>query len=164
MEYIFRIDQIEILNQLIFDASFDMVDIEQLTIVDSSLEFKIERRTFENVTRQKKIFGTVTYLSGMTSLIRFENVEQLSISGQKNKYKHNYFISGIAIDNDGNLIVETVYGLIIKMKTFEKTVIYLKDIQESKFGKGKVGGKSGFSSDEWTAFLKQKNYITFAQT
>ncbi len=122
MEYIFRIDQIEILNQLIFDASIDLVDIEQLTLVEFSLEFKIERRTFENVTRQKKIFGTFSYLNGMTSLIRFENVDQFSVSGQKEESKHNYFIAGITIDNDGNLIIETVNGIIIKMKTFEKTV------------------------------------------
>ncbi|MES2284923.1 MAG: hypothetical protein V4547_04480 [Bacteroidota bacterium] len=164
MEYIFRIDQIEILNRLIFDASIDLVDIEQLKLVDSSLEFEIERRAFENVTRQKKTFWTVTYLSGMTSKIRFENVNQLSVSGLKEEFKHNHFIAGITIKKDGSLIVETVYGLIIKMEISEKTVIYLKDIRESKFGKGKVGGKSGFTSDEWTAFLKEKNYIETEQT
>ena len=72
MEYTFHIDQLEILNRLIFDASIDLDDIEKLNLVNSCLEFEIKRRTFENVTRRKKLFWTFTYLNGMTSIIPFE--------------------------------------------------------------------------------------------
>ena len=159
MEYIFSIAQIELINQLIFDASIDLEDIEKLQLTDSSFEFEIERRAFENVSRRKKLFWTFTYLNGMTSTIRFENVGHLTISGLKEEFKHNHFISGINIDTDGKLILETVYGLIIKMSVSSNTRIYLKDIKESMFGRGTMGGKSGFTSDEWIAFLKEKKYV-----
>lgn len=159
MKYIFRTDQIEILNRLVFDASIDLDDLEKLKLVDSSLGFEIERRTFESVTRKKKLFWTLTYLCGETTFIRFENVDQLVVSGLQDKHKHNHFINKISIDNDGKLVIESVYDLNITMNVSEKTRIYLTDIKESKFGNGTVGGKVGFTKDEWTTYLKEKNYL-----
>lgn len=163
MEYSFTIDQLEILNRLIFDASIDLEDIEKLHLENSSLEFEIERRTFESVTRRKKLFWTFTYLNGITSIIRFENVNELTVSGLTEKFKHNHFINGVRIDEDGKLAIESIYGLIIKMNFSEKTKIYLKDISEIKLNKGTVGGKSGFTADEWTDFLKAKNYVSVSR-
>lgn len=59
--YNFKIDQIEILNQLIFDASIDFEEIQKLlalqnTELKSPVEFELERRTFENVTRGGNFF------------------------------------------------------------------------------------------------------------
>lgn len=159
MEYIFRIDQIEILNQLIFDASIDLSDLEELNLSDCSLEFEMERRAFENVTRRKKILWTFTYVRGMTSLIRFDNVQQLTVSRLKGEFKHNRFIAGVTADVDGKLTIETICGLIIKMNTSEKSRIYLRDVKESNFGNGSLGGKRGFTPGEWKAFLKVKNFV-----
>jgi hypothetical protein len=160
MEYIFRTDQIEILNQLIFDASICLDDIEKLRLIDSSLGFEVERRSFESVTRKKIIFWTLTYLSGKSSFLRFENVSDLVISKLMDKKDgSNDFISEILIDNDGKLIIESVNDFSITIKASEKTRIYLTDIKENKFGSGKVGGKVGFTKDEWTRYLNEKNYL-----
>jgi hypothetical protein len=160
MEYIFRIDQLEILNHLIFDASIDLDDIEKMSLVNSSVQFEVERRTLENVTRQKKFWGTVTLLSGMTSLLRFENVSGLTVSGLTDQFKHNHFVDSLSLDKDGKLMLTTVYGLIVKMDVSERTRIILRDLRESEYGKGRVGGKSGFTADEWTDFLNEKKYKT----
>ena len=160
MEYIFRTDQIEILNQLIFDASICLDDIEKLKLIDSIVGFEVERRKFESVTRRKIIFWNITYLSGKSSFLRFENVSDLVISKLINKKdSSNDFINEILIDNDGKLIIESVNDFFITMKVSEKTRIYLTDIKESKFGSGKVGGKVGFTKDEWTRYLNEKNYL-----
>ena len=75
------------------------------------------------------------------------------------EYKHNHFINNIKRESEQKLSILTVYDLKIEMTTSEKTKIFLKDIRESKFGEGTVWRKSGFTKDEWTAYLKEKNYI-----
>ncbi|MCF8321950.1 MAG: hypothetical protein K9I26_02270 [Flavobacterium sp.] len=149
MEYIFRTDQIEILNQLIFDSSIDLNNIEKLQLIDSSVGFEVERRVFESVARKKILFWTQTYLSGKTSFLRFENVSDLVVSKLFDKKDiNNDFINEITIDNCRKIIIESVYDFRITMIASEKTRIYLTDIKESKFGRGKVGGKVGFTKDE----------------
>ena len=160
MEYIFRTDQIEILNQLIFDASINLNNIEKLQLIDSSIGFEVERRAFESVSRKKILFWTLTFLSGKTSFLRFENVSDLVVSKLLDKKDiHNDFINEITIDNCGKIIIESVYDFRITMIASEKTRIYLTDIKESKFGRGKVGGKVGFTKDEWLIYLNEKNYL-----
>jgi hypothetical protein len=158
MKYIFRTNQLEILNHIIFDASIDLDEIEKMILTSSALEFEIERRTLENVTREKNIFGTFTLVSGMTSIIRFENVENLVVSGLTEQFKHNHFIDSLNVDKDGKMTLLTVYGLLVKMDITEKTRIILKDIKGSEYGKGRIGGKSGFTADEWIDFLNENNY------
>ena len=158
MEYFFRTDQLEILNHLIFDSSIDIDNLEKISSLDTSVEFEIERRTLENVTRKRKIIGTVTILNGMTSLIRFEQIDNLSVSGLSENYRHNHFLDSIELDNDGKLKIKSVNGLLIQMNTSKKTKIILLDLRESEFGKGKVFGKTGFTADEWTEYLKEKSY------
>ena len=112
MEYIFRTDQIEILNQLIFDASINLNNIEKLQLIDSSIGFEVERRAFESVSRKKILFWTLTFLSGKTSFLRFENVSDLVVSKLLDKKDiHNDFINEITIDNCGKIIIESVYNI-----------------------------------------------------
>ncbi|MBK9670901.1 MAG: hypothetical protein IPO70_01330 [Bacteroidetes bacterium] len=132
--------------------------MEKISSLDTSVEFEIERRTLENVTRKRKIIGTVTILNGMTSLIRFEQIDNLSVSGLSENYRHNHFLDSIELDNDGKLKIKSVNGLLIQMNTSKKTKIILLDLRESEFGKGKVFGKTGFTADEWTEYLKEKSY------
>jgi hypothetical protein len=61
MAYTFKIDQIEILNQLIFDASIDFEEIQNLLLLENmeletSVKLELERRAFENVTRKSSLF------------------------------------------------------------------------------------------------------------
>lgn len=158
MEYTFDINQLEILNRLVFDASFDLLNSEDIVLTDSTLEFELERRAFENVTRKKSFFGTSTVLTGQTSTIRFENVDNLTIEGvDENSYNH--FIDKILIDKEGKLAIwSRSSSVAISMTYAEKTKIYLKDIKASDFGRGTVGYNCGFTADEWSAFLKEKNY------
>jgi hypothetical protein len=158
MEYFFRTDQLEILNHLIFDASIDIDDIEKISSADTSVEFEIERRTLENVIRKKIITGTITILNGMTSIIRFEQIDNLLVSGLSENFRHNHFLNSIELDKTGKLKIKSINGLLIQMDTSKKTKIILMDIRESEFGKGQVFGKSGFTSDEWTEYLKEKSY------
>ncbi|MGB3947346.1 MAG: hypothetical protein WBM13_05150 [Bacteroidia bacterium] len=146
------------MNHLIFDSSISLNDIEKLNITNNSLKFEIERRTLENVTRHKKIGGTVTLLSGMTSSLCFENISDLTVFGLTEQFKHNHFVDGLNLDKDGKLSLTTVYGFCVKMNVSEKTRIVLRDIKKSEFGKGRIVGKSGFTSDEWTNFLNEKKY------
>jgi hypothetical protein len=159
MEYIFRIDQLDILNTLIDDASISLKSIENLKLVDNYIEFEIERRTFENVTRKKKLFWNFTYLNGKTSIIHIENVSELSISGLREEFNSNHLINSMEINPNGELIVETVFGLFIKMKTNSEFIIKLKDIKDSEFGKGKVNGVIGYTKEEWRNNLIIRSYI-----
>ena len=158
MEYKFNLDQLKILNRLVFDASFDLHIPEDKILTNTSLQLELERRTFEKVTRTKTFFSTKTKLSGQTSIIRFENVSDIHIDGFTNNLA-NDFIDEILIDTNGKLsIITRTSPVKITMTVTEKTKIYLKDIKESNFGSGIVGGKSGFTADEWALFLKENNY------
>ena len=159
MEYTFRNNQLDILNTLIYDASISLKNIEDLKLVDNYVEFEIDRRTFENVTRKKKLFWNFTYLKGKTSIIHIENVIELTVSGLREEFNSNYFINSMEINPNGELIIETVFGLFIKMKTNSEFIIKLKDIKDSEFGKGKVNGFIGHTKEEWRNYLMSKSYI-----
>ncbi len=158
MEYVFKVSQLEILNCLIFDASIDLVEIENLKLIENVLEFKVERRNFEDVTRKKNLFGVRTFFKGSTTKIRVEHIAHLEVSGLTEENKHNHFINEMSYKNESQLETITISGLIINMNISEKTRIILNDLHESNFGSGIVWGKSGFTKREWAAYLKSKNY------
>jgi hypothetical protein len=158
MEYKFNLYQLQILNRLVFDASFDLRLPEVIIQKNNFLQLELERRTFENVTRTKTCFITKTKLSGQTSTIRFENVSDIYID-RKTEIIANDFLDKILIDTKGKLsIISRTSPVKITMNVTEKTIIYLKDIRESNFGSGIVYGKSGFTKDEWIVFLKENDY------
>lgn len=163
--YNFKIDQIEILNQLIFDASIDFEEIQKLlalqnTELKSPVEFELERRTFENVTRGGNFFIKTTELKGKFSSISFENISKLTISGLTDRFHCNHFLNGITIDQNQNLNLTTAFGLNIYLNTTENTLIHLTDLYDSDFGKGTFLKKTiGFTAEEWKKYLKDKNYF-----
>lgn len=115
MTYSFDISQIEILNHLIFDASVDFEQINKLTTQNQTIEFNIERRTFESVTRKKILFWTKTYLNGKKSLLQFTDINNFSIAGVNENFKDNHFINSITADKSNNVIMTTVFGLTITL-------------------------------------------------
>ena len=158
MKYTFRQDQVVIFNELIYDSSISLKSIENLVLVDNYLEFEIERRTFENVTRDKQLLFNYTYLNGKTSIVRFENVSDLVVTGLAEPFMTNHFINGITSIENNILTIETAFGLEIKMKTNASTTIYLVDLKDSDYGKGTINGIAGFTEIEWTDFLKKEKY------
>ena len=159
MNYNFNTSQIEILNQLIFDGSIQISDLKNLKLCNSTFEIKIDRRAFESVKWRKKLLWTFTYLNGIKSIIRFENVKNIDVQNIKSNLQKNDFILELTLKNASQLIISTVSGVIITIETNEKTKIYLNNLDKSNFGNGLVCGKSGYTDDEWKEYLKEKKYI-----
>jgi hypothetical protein len=165
MAYTFKIDQIEILNQLIFDASIDFEEIQNLLLLENmeletSVKLELERRAFENVTRKSSLFLTTTELNGKISSISFEHISKLTISGLNDQFHCNHFINGLTFDQNQNLNLTTAFGLSIDLYSTENTLIHLTDLQDSDFGKGTFLKKTiGFTTEEWETYLKDKNYL-----
>jgi hypothetical protein len=159
MNYIFNINQLDILNQLIFDGSIRVSDIKNLNLNHSDFDIEIDRRAFENIKWRKKIFWTFTYLNGIKSIIRFENIKNINVLNPKNDFQKNDFIIELTLNNTSQLIITTVGGIIITIDTNDKTKIYLKNLEKNRFGNGIVFGKSGYTQYEWKKFLKEKKYI-----
>jgi hypothetical protein len=158
MEYTFRLDQLDIFNILIDHASISLESIQNLKRVDNYVEFELERRTFENVTRKKKLFRNVTYLNGKTSVVRIENVSDINVTGLTEQFMCNHFLVEAALNPEGELQIDSVFGLIISLKTSSEFIIKLRDIKDSEFGKGKVLRQIGYTSEEWTKLLKEQGY------
>jgi hypothetical protein len=158
MEYTFRPDQLDIFNILIDDASISLESIQNLKRVDNYVEFEIERRTFENVTRKRKLFRNVTYLKGKTSIVRIENVSDINVTGLTEKFMCNHFLVEAELNSEGELQIASAFGLIINLKTSSEFIIKLSDIKDSEFGKGTVGGQIGYTPEEWTRLLDEQGY------
>lgn len=160
MEYTFLTNQLDILNILINDSSISLKSIQNLKLLDNYIEFEIERRAFENVTRKKTLFWTKTYLTGKTSLIRIENVNELIVSGLTEQFMCNHFIVDFANNSHVELTIESTFGLKINLKTNSHFIIKLHDLKDSNFGKGTLGGIIGYTKDEWRNLLIKENYIS----
>lgn len=158
MNYVFDIDNFDILNQLIFDASVEYENI--ITSLDKNpLILELERRTFENVTRTKRLFGTTTHYHGRRSELCVFGLKQATIKSTDDRFKDNHFINGITVNQDSNVArLTTSFGLELILEFDKKLAIKLIDRGHSKFGEGSSLGKHGFTKDEWEKYLKEKKY------
>ena len=157
MNYVFDISNLEILNHLIFDSSFDFEEIMENDSPEN-FEIKLERRAFENVERKKGLLGTRTKFDGRLSLLNLSGFKNLRIEGVKEDFKDNHFLNEIYENEKGEIELTSTFGLIIKFEPQKDFKIELLDIGESSFGKGGLLGKKGFTKTEWSEYLKEKEY------
>jgi hypothetical protein len=152
-QFQFSTDQLDILNRLIFDASIRVKDIRNLSLSGTAFELPIERRKFEAVTRKKFLWWTRTYLEGMVSTLRFENVDEIGVSGSLDLEGKHMFISGIRLMED-HLSIDNTANVSLNIKITPATRITLIDHRPGDFGKGIVEGRTGFTKTEWLDYLK----------
>jgi hypothetical protein len=161
MTYSFNINQIETLNILTFDANINCDDLKNLKLTNSSLEFNIERREFENVRRSKCIFWTRTFLVWKESVLQFKNVKNFKITIGNDFKISDCSISKIISKNSFQIDLNTTHGSIISIDFFNDPMIELTDIKESDRHDGVILGSSGFTKDEWEKYLEQKKFTTW---
>ncbi|GGG01889.1 hypothetical protein [Pontibacter amylolyticus] len=149
MVYQIDLQDLESLNHLIFDASVEFEDLEKLSI-ESPIELKLERRSFENVKRKKFLFWSSTTFDGKTSLLKLHGVKDIQLEGIDDRFKNNHFINEIAFNSlDNALELKTVFGLRIKFVLDSGFRGELIDIGDSDFGTGSLFGSKGFTKNEW---------------
>lgn len=157
MVYKIDIENLEILNHLLFDASIEFDDLQNLSI-DKPIEIEVERRCFENVKRRKFLFWTSTNFTGKTSLIRLSGVADFELDGVDDRFKNNHFINEINFDAQSNVLgLSTAFGLRVKFRVGKDFRGELIDLKDSDFGAGSLFGSKGFTKDEWEEY---KNKVT----
>ena len=159
MTYTFDINQLHILNTLIFDSSIEYSDLES-ELKNGSVEYQIERRTFENVTREKNLLGTKTKYNGKNSILKFSGIKSVSISKENDIFKDNHFIQNIELNSKKNVVeLITTFGVVIGFYISDLFCAELIDLKDSEFGKGTSSGKHGFTKEEWNEYLKKEKYV-----
>ena len=159
MTYTFDKHQLHILNILIFDSSIEYDDLKK-ELKNESVEYPIERRTFENVTRKKNLLGTKTKYNGKSSILKFNGIKSIRILKENEGFKDNHFIKNIILKTDENVMeLSTVFGIVIEFCVSDLFCVELIDLKDSEFGKGKSSGKHGFTAMEWDEFLKKEKYV-----
>jgi DNA helicase IV len=159
MTYTFDINQLHILNTLIFDSSIEYTELNS-ELKNDYVEYPIERRTFENVTREKNLLGTKTKYNGKRSFIKFSGIKSLSISKENNIFKDNHFIQNIELNSKKNVVeLFTTFGVVIEFHISDLFCAELIDLKDSEFGKGTSSGKHGFTKEEWNEYLKKEKYV-----
>jgi hypothetical protein len=157
MSYLFDISQLEVLTALTYDASVEL-DQFQKTPESGRFEFTIERRTFENVERSKFLLWTRTKYHGQIAKLRIDQVEEIVVDGNKEEAVNDFILDFDWNASTGQIEMKTTLGLTIKFIGKSSMILQLRDLAESKFGNGRSFGNSGYTKDEWTEFLKEKNY------
>lgn len=153
---IYKIDVANLapINYLIFDASVQFEDIQNLSI-DKPIEFKIERRCFENVKRKRFLFWTRTSFGGKTSIFRLSGVSKIELEGVDETFTDNHFINELTFCSERNALeLTTCFGLSVKFTLSENFHGELIDLKDSNFGAGQILGSKGFTKDEWDAKVK----------
>jgi hypothetical protein len=159
MTYNFDIHQFHILNALIFDSSIEYSDLKS-ELKNDSVEYQIERRTFENVTRKKNLLGTKTKYNGKKSILKFSGIKSFSISQENENFKDNHFIQNIGLNSDKSVVaLSTTFGLVVEFYISDLFCVELIDLEDSVFGKGTSFGKHGFTKAEWNEYLKKEKYV-----
>ena len=158
MNYVFDIDNFDILNRLIFDSSVEYEDV--IASLDKNpLVLELERRTFENVTRKKGLIGTTTHYLGRRSELCIYGLKRATVKSADERFKNNHFINEITVNQDSNVArLTTSFGLELMLEFDKYLTIKLIDKGESEVGKGSSRGKHGFTEDEWEEYLKEKKY------
>ncbi|NJO81436.1 MAG: hypothetical protein HC828_00875 [Blastochloris sp.] len=157
MNYVFDILNLEILNRLVFDSSFDFEEMME-NRGRETFEIQLDRRAFENVSRTKGLFGTRTRFDGRLSLLQLTGFKNLRIEGIKENFKDNHFLNEIYENEKKEIVMASNFGLVVKLEPSPHLRIELLDKGHSDFGKGGLFGKKGFTKHEWTEYLKEKKY------
>jgi len=157
MNYVFDISNLEILNHLIFDSSFDFDEMIENQNREY-FEIELERRALENVKRKKGLLGSKTRFGGRLSLLKISGFENMEISGIKENFKDNHFINGIYKNDKYEIEISSNFGLEVKLEPQKDLKIELVDLGKSDFGQGVLLGEKGFTESEWKEYLKEKKY------
>ncbi len=164
MTYTFDINQLYILNTLIFDSRIEYSDLNS-ELKNGSVEYPIERRTFENVTRKKNLRGTKTKYNGKSSILKFSGIKSVSITKENNNFKDNHFIQNIELNSEKSVVeLTTAFGIVVEFNMSELFCAELIDLKDSEFGKGTSSGKHGFTKEEWNEYLKKEKYVLQQRT
>lgn len=158
MNYVFDIDNLDILNHLIFDSSVEYENIVE-SLEKDLIVLDLERRTFENVTRKKQLLGTTTYYEGRKSKLCIRGLKRATLKNVDERFKDNHFIDEITVNGkDKTAQLTTAFGLELTLDFGKDFLITLDDKGESEFGRGSSLGRHGFTQDEWDKYLKEKKY------
>lgn len=109
MAYTFDINQLHILNTLVFDASIDYSDLK-LELKNDSVEYPIGRMSDWNTNfwkcfTQKILFRwNYNQNNGMDSIIKFNGIKSISIKIFEgfDIFKDNHFIQNIELNIERN--------------------------------------------------------------
>ena len=155
----FNNNTIDLLNELVLDASLRFDQFEPRNKGDNEFELSVERRVVENVKRNKILCFHRTIYTGMQSVLKFESVMKICTAPTVGKFNsENDFISGIKYDAASNIInVETIMnGSICEILVAPDFQISIQDIEESEYGRGTAYGKLGYTSDEWRMHIQER--------
>lgn len=151
-QYSFNKQNIELLNELIFDSSIEIPEACDPIIVNKRFTLNIERRVLEDVRRKKNLFFNKTILKGSLSNLVIYPVYNISYNFVNNvDNSNNDFINGIKYNFKLNKIFINTIGNLnaIELYVDDTFNILLEDIKESDFGSGICFGEVGYTIEEW---------------
>jgi len=155
MNYRITESTLETINYLVFDASVQLDDLKKLTI-DKPVEFEIERRCLENVTRKRFLFWTTTSFGGKTSLIKLIDVSKITFEGLQEEFSDNHFINELTYSTGSKTLeLNTSFGLSVKFTFSDELKGELIDIKDSDFGAAQLIGSKGFTEEEWNVKISK---------
>ncbi len=151
-QYSFSKQNIDLLNDLIFDSSIDISESYNSIILNERFTLNIERRVFEDVSRKKILFFNKTFIKGSFSNLIIYPVYNIRYNMSSNSNNlNNDFINNLTYNEIGNIInINTIHNAnAIELHVNDAFNIILVDISESDFGKGICFGKVGYTIKEW---------------
>jgi hypothetical protein len=158
MAYNFDINNLDILNHLIFDSSMSPGELK--VAADGTMEITLDRRALEDVERKKFLWWNKTKWKGRKSLLKFYGVKSINVLHTDEKVKDdNHFIDGLVYDPVMAILeLITSFGMTVEFDITDQFYCTLTDIGESDFGNGSCLGKASFTKEEWKAYLKKMEY------
>jgi hypothetical protein len=160
MTYRFDINNLDILNHLIFDSSMNPGELKLSE--DGTMELTLERMALEEVERTKMLFWNKTKWKGKRSVLKFYGVKNIKVlHTDEDKKDDNHFIDGLVYDPVMALLeLITSFGLTVEFDITDQFHCKLTDISSSDFGNGSCFGKVSYTKEEWKAYLKEMDYKT----
>src|SRR5688572_6278814 len=95
MIYNFDINDLEIINHLVYDAS---LNYNELKLLNGGMTLTIERRALEDVHREKWMLWHKSIWKGKKSQLQFYGILSMKLLNADEKHKDNHFIDGIIND------------------------------------------------------------------
>jgi hypothetical protein len=160
MDYSFDINNLEIINHLIYDSAMNPADVKLAD--NGTVELMLERKAFEDVERKKFLFWNKTFWKGRRSLLQLHGVKKIRILHTDEQFKDdNHFIDGLMYDPIMEIVeLITAFGMTVEMEITDQFRCSLVDAGPSESGNGSSIGKVSFTTEEWKAYLQEMEYVT----
>jgi hypothetical protein len=160
MAYNFDINNLDILNHLIFASSMSPGELKLAD--DGTMEITLDRRALEDVERKKFLWWNTTKWKGRKSVLKFFGVKSIKVLDTDEKAdEDNHYIDGLVYDPVmGILELITSFGMTVEFDITDHFYCRLTDIGESDAGSGSCLGKASFTKEEWKTYLKEMEYDT----